>query len=225
MPKVTAQYLAEKKKEIVAAAMRVCVAKPAYEITLRDVVRECGISTGGIYNYFSSVDDIFVEILNQAYAEFPYADELIKIFESKRPVAEIVVEAFKHEGRLIDSMYGRYGKFMMELDVILLNDPERGRHMISQSKGNNENNIFLAKLFAFINTSIAEGALNPIVPVPHILFTVIGATEGVRKFATAKEYVKESLMMLGLTETECANAEGLMEILARVLLKMLNAKI
>ncbi|MCL2421622.1 MAG: TetR/AcrR family transcriptional regulator [Defluviitaleaceae bacterium] len=223
MPKVTEQYLAAKKKEIVAAAIRVCAVKPAYEVTLRDVVRECGISTGGIYNYFASVDDIFVEILNQAYAEFPYANALTKIFESGRPAAEIIVEVFRHEGRMVDSMYGRYGKLMKELDVIFANDPERGMRMLSKVTGNRESGDFLTSLRTFIAARIEDGTFSPHVPVSHILLAVIGAASGFRDVAgNHREQVQQGLMLLGLTSSECESAERLMDILARILLKLLN---
>ena len=224
MPKVSAQYLAKKKKEIVEAAIRVCSTKPAYEITLRDVVRECGISTGGIYNYFASIDEIFIEILNQAYTEFPYSTELSKVFNSGRPAAEIIVEVFQLQGRLIDSMYGRYGKFMMELDVILLNDPQRGQRMIAQSIGNSESSDFLEKLFMLISSHIAEGTFNPEVPLQHILFVTIGAVEGVHKAIIAPEHVKDSILAFGLTEEECATAQGMMKVLAKTLLNLLGCQ-
>jgi len=225
MPKVSAQYLAKKKKEIVEAAIRVCDTKPAYEVTLRDVVRECGISTGGIYNYFASIDEILVEILNQAYGEYSYSEELIKIFESDSPADEIIVNAFKTEGKMIDFMYGRYGKFIMELEVILLNDPERGMRMIANSKGNSENNIFMSSLYMLIEDKIAEGVFNPIIPVPHILFTVISAVSGLRSGVTTSEHTKGALLMLGITEEESYSAENLMELLAKVMLNLLEGNV
>jgi len=225
MPKVSAQYLANKRKNIVEATIRVCSAKPAYEVTLRDVVRECGISTGGIYNYFASVDEIFVEILNQAYDEFPYEDQFSKIFESENPADEIIMEAFKLQGRMIESIYGRYGKFIMELDVILLNDPERGKRMIANSKGNSGSDDFLSKLCMFIAACVADGIFSPMVPLPHILFTIIGAISGLHKGMAMSEYTIEPLLMLGLTEAECASAESMMELLARVILSLLNPSI
>ena len=222
MPKVSAQYLAKKKKEIIEAAIRVCDTKPAYEITLRDVVRECGISTGGIYNYFASIDEILVEVLNQAYSEYPYHDELAKIFESDTCAEKIIIDSFKLSGKIIDLMYGRYGKFIMELDVILLNDPERGRRMITKSKGNAESDVFMSNLLRLLETKIADGVFNPTVPLPHILFTVIGAMSGIRNGVTAGEHAKGSFLALGLSEEESSSAENMMEILAKLMIKLLN---
>ena len=224
MPKVSAQYLAKKKKEIIEAAIRVCETKPAYEVTLRDVVRECGISTGGIYNYFASIDEIFIEILNQAYSEYPYANEISKIFESNLSVDEIIINAFKMEGRMINSLYGQYGKFIMELDVILLNDSERGMSMMANSKGNADGNVFISNLYKLLETKIAEGVFNPVIPVSHILFTIIGAISGIRNGITSIEFTREAFLMLGLTEDECSSAENMMEILAKTMLKLLNPK-
>ena len=224
MPKVSAQYLAKKKKEIVEAAIRVCETKPVYEITLRDVVREYGISTGGIYNYFASIDEILVEILNQAYGEFSYAAEFAEIFESDNSADKIIIDVFKVIGKVIDSIYVRYGKFIMELDVMLLNDPERGMRMIANITGNSDSNIFISRLYAFLDTNIANGVFNPIAPMPHILFTIINSITGICTIVTTAEHAKGSLLTLGLTEDECSSAENMMELLANTMLKLLNPK-
>ena len=61
-----------------------CTATNPEPVTLRDVVKECGISQGGMYNYFTSIDEIVVEILNRAYGEFQIADSANEIFESNK---------------------------------------------------------------------------------------------------------------------------------------------
>ena len=54
MPRVTADHLESRRQEIVRAALR-CFAREGFHATsVRDVVRESGLSAGAVYSYFPS---------------------------------------------------------------------------------------------------------------------------------------------------------------------------
>ena len=80
MPKVDKEHFERKENLIVDAAIRVCQIKPAYEVTLRDVIRESGISPGGMYCYFSSIDEIFAAISQQMLSRDKYGRRCRKDF-------------------------------------------------------------------------------------------------------------------------------------------------
>lgn len=50
MPKVKNEYLENKRNEILDAAFAVCKRKPAYDITMTDIVSETGMSQGASIN-------------------------------------------------------------------------------------------------------------------------------------------------------------------------------
>lgn len=52
-----------KKKLIVEKAREVFAAKGFTDVTMKDVVEACGISRGGLYLYFSSTEELFLEVL------------------------------------------------------------------------------------------------------------------------------------------------------------------
>ena len=58
MPKVTQEYIDNKKKFIVDAAYQVCLRKPVEMVTMMDVIEETGLSQGGIYRFYKDLDDI-----------------------------------------------------------------------------------------------------------------------------------------------------------------------
>jgi len=60
MPRVTPAHEQEVRDRIVAAALRVFGAKGYRRATVQDVVRECGLSVGAIYTYFTSKDELFL---------------------------------------------------------------------------------------------------------------------------------------------------------------------
>lgn len=60
MPRVTAAHEQEVRERIAAAALRVFGAKGFHGSTMRDVVRECGLSVGAIYTWFKGKEDLFL---------------------------------------------------------------------------------------------------------------------------------------------------------------------
>ena len=65
MPKVSDAHLAARREQILAAAAR-CFARDGFHRTsMQDVVRECGISSGLVYRYFASKDDMIVAIVTE----------------------------------------------------------------------------------------------------------------------------------------------------------------
>ena len=221
MPKVTEEYFANKKKEIVSATMRVCESKPAYAVTLRDVIKECGISTGGIYNYFSNIDEIFVEILNQAYDGLLANNDFELIFESGKSPCEVVMDFLLFRGRLIDSIYNQYGKLIFDVQAIYINDPERGRKMLAGLKGNDDGYSAFARLSKYIDERIADGSLKCSIPKEHILFIIVVAGDGIKKALVDPDSASE-LALVGITADECATAENMMKILAQVIINKME---
>ncbi|MCL1844086.1 MAG: TetR/AcrR family transcriptional regulator [Defluviitaleaceae bacterium] len=221
MPKVKNDYFAAKKREIVTAAMRVCESKPAYSITLRDVVRECGISTGGIYNYFSSIDEIFVEILNQAYEEISVGDGIKMLFESGKSPCDIVMDFLIFRGKLIDRMYKKFGKLIFDVQAICINDPERGRKMLAGLKGNDDGYDSFTLLKNYIDERIADGSFECAVPKEHILFILVVASDGIKKAFVDPDSADELAMLTGISKDECVTAECMMKVLAQAIVKLL----
>jgi AcrR family transcriptional regulator len=78
MPKVSQQYLEARCSEILDAAV-VCFARSGFhKATMRDIVRESGMSAGAIYNLFSSKQEIVAAIASRRH------DEERRIFEEAR---------------------------------------------------------------------------------------------------------------------------------------------
>jgi AcrR family transcriptional regulator len=75
MPKVSKQYLEARCSEILDAAV-VCFARSGFhKATMRDIIRESGMSAGAIYNLFSSKQEIVAAIASRRH------DEERRIFE------------------------------------------------------------------------------------------------------------------------------------------------
>ena len=59
----------DKLRKILESAKIVFCRKGFLAVTMQDIIDECGISRGGIYIYFSSVDEVFLEVIKQRNKE------------------------------------------------------------------------------------------------------------------------------------------------------------
>ncbi|MCL2852542.1 MAG: TetR/AcrR family transcriptional regulator [Defluviitaleaceae bacterium] len=219
MPRVTEEYFTNKKRTIVDAAIRVCRLKPAYSVTMRDVVRECGISQGGIYYYFSNIDEILVEIIDQAYKELQRGNEIDSIFESGRPPDEIIMESFMLIGRTMDGLFNQYRSLIHEIIAIQLNEPTRMAAVTSKS--NDDMLAFLGKVSLFIESRVADGSCRGTISKEYILFLIAATITGIGKAVTFPDDAKQQLELVGLTGNEYTTAEGMMKVLAEIVVQLI----
>jgi AcrR family transcriptional regulator len=65
MPRVSDQYLAARRQQILDAA-RVCFTRNGFHATsMHDVIAEAGLSVGAVYRYFKSKDELVTAIASQ----------------------------------------------------------------------------------------------------------------------------------------------------------------
>jgi len=220
MPKVNQGHFEEKANKIIDAAIRVCSTKPAYAVTLRDVVKESGISQGGMYCYFSSIDEIFAEILNRAYSEFQIGDRIEEVFDHNKSLQSVIVDAFALIGQLLDQMVAKYGKLLYELNTIYANDPERVVKVIGKIQVTNDTNVVIDRLMTLIETSVASGACHTKIPKEQILLLTGVTIEGITTI-TSWQNAAMLQAQTGVTE-EHTTAQGMMNILAQTILHLIE---
>ena len=64
---------AQKRQYILETARKVFMEKGFKSVTMKDIVEACDISRGGLYLYFGSTEEIFLEVLKMEAGE---ADDL-----------------------------------------------------------------------------------------------------------------------------------------------------
>ena len=98
----------DKKRELILKkAQQVFIRKGFVSTTMKDIVEECSISRGGVYLYFKSVDEIFMQVIltkNQA-----------KLKEARAHIAE-----HKSFRELIDDYFEKQKKRLMNMENSLL---------------------------------------------------------------------------------------------------------
>jgi AcrR family transcriptional regulator len=86
-----------KVKKILDAARQVFCRKGFLAVTMQDIIDECGISRGGIYLYFASVDEIFLEVMKRRNKErFSVISKAVADYE---PFEQVLLFYFMRQKR------------------------------------------------------------------------------------------------------------------------------
>ncbi|WP_164462086.1 TetR/AcrR family transcriptional regulator [Bacillus sp. FJAT-42376] len=168
MPKVNEEHLQKKKQEILAAAKRVCSTKPIYEVAMRDIVIESGMSQGGVYKYFSGIDDVFAALLNKeslSHSVKEKVDGLVK--DEKEPMDKL--EAFLlYIGEYIRESLTEHGSFFYELQAMYGKDPERFKKVKDQLDDVSNLQYIHGQFSAFLTSQIEKAVFHPRLPQEDI---------------------------------------------------------
>ena len=87
MPKVTDEYIKNKRKRIVDACYAVCLRKPIQMVTMTDVIEESGLSQGGIYRFYSDLDEILRDVIREMRHSFNIMEETDRLFSKAEEIS------------------------------------------------------------------------------------------------------------------------------------------
>ena len=123
MPKVTTEYKIKKKQLIIEAMVEVLQRKPLYEITMLDVIQEAKLSKGGIYLYFSDIDELLIETINYLVEKHSVI-EFVKEDLSGDVESDLLM-IFQKLGDYMESCPPIISKIRSELVIYITNYPEK----------------------------------------------------------------------------------------------------
>ena len=176
MPKVNEEYFENKRKIILEAAMKVFLRKPAYSVTMKDIVKESGLSQGGVYKYYSNIDEIVVSLLNSNKIDVSPKSIINKYYDEPEKAIFELFESFK---KFFFVTAKEFGKIMFELQPIFFNDKERFEKLKKNINQDLNLHFWLTELFVFIDRKIEEKYFNPILDPHDIYMQMIVAVSGI----------------------------------------------
>ena len=179
MPKVSANYINNKKNSILEAALSVCKNKPLYEITMKDIIKESRVSQGGIYRYFSDIDEILIALINKFNINTDFKQNIDEIIEISTTPKDVIENLFAFFGRSIKENLTTIGKFQFELTVLLANHPDRQEKIMSQITEVENSQYLMDQLFNIINDGVSSGDFIPILPINDIFYFIITSVDGI----------------------------------------------
>ena len=103
MPKVGQAYLDARRNQIVDAARARFTSHGFARTSMADIVTESGLSTGSIYRYFTSKDEIIIAVCEQGSEAFPSALTVEAVNDFLEHVRAMARE--KGHARLVAQIY------------------------------------------------------------------------------------------------------------------------
>jgi AcrR family transcriptional regulator len=86
MPKVSQQHRDARREQIMAAARRCFLRDGFHATSMQDLFAEAGLSSGAVYSYFASKDDVIVAIAEE---NMRGVTEMIRTIATQQPVRPI----------------------------------------------------------------------------------------------------------------------------------------
>ena len=201
MPKVNDGYYLEKRKEILRAAFEVCKRKPAWDVTMSDIVAETGMSQGGVYKYFGNICAVYAALIDEANLKGGQTERIDGIMASgDRPEIKLR-KLFEAAEEYFSEMLIRYNKILFELSTYSLQNPEAGERINELTTVKPVFPYLARRVSELIMTGAREGYFRPVVPAEDIPAFVIASFDGIIRDVTLNKcYGKTSDEMTGLNE-------------------------
>ena len=184
MPKVNEDYFDKKKKEIVNAAFEVCKRKPAYDVTMSDIVAETGMSQGGVYKYYNNIYSVYAALIDEANLVGNQKEKIDKIMESKYKPETKMKRLFSVSEDFFSDMLLSYNKILFELGTFCIQNPEYDKRINGETKVTPVFPYLASRVAELIVTEAASGYFKPVLPVEDILNFVVSSFDGIIRDVT-----------------------------------------
>ncbi|HEX3029675.1 MAG TPA: TetR/AcrR family transcriptional regulator [Clostridia bacterium] len=179
MPKVKPDYFEQKRDIILNAAFNVCKRKPLYQVTMKDIIRETGISQGGIYRYYKSIDEILVEVINRSTLDIDYIQLINDLIMNSKTSKDSVQSLFGFLAEYINNNTTTLGKFHFEIIELIAYEPNRIKTISAQNMHVNTTQHFIKRLFEVIQRGISSEEFMPTLPLNDILGFISTSIDGI----------------------------------------------
>ena len=184
MPKVNEEYFEVKKKEIINAAFEVCKRKPAYDVTMSDIVAETGLSQGGVYKYYNNIYSVYAALIDEANLVGDQKEKIDKIMASKFKPETKLKKLFAVSEDFFSEMLLSYHKILFELGTFCIQNPEYDKRINGETKVTPVFPYLASRVAELIVSETASGYFKPVLPVEDILNFLVSSFDGIIRDVT-----------------------------------------
>lgn len=217
MPKMNDDYFDMKKNQIIIAAINVCSRKPLYQVTMKDIINEANLSKGGIYLYYSNIDDILVEVINSCNPKADYRGKIDSIISESPSLNKALENLFVFLGEYMQQAPSIVGKIQFEMTVLSASNPERAKNIFSRINDQISGQYFNEQVYSIINQGILSESFHPTSPINEIFTFVSASIDGIVQKQVLYRYYNISSKINKINDPV-----SLMRILANSLLMTLD---
>lgn len=182
MPKVTEEYIANKKKLIIDTAYALCLKKTVSTVTMQDIINETGLSQGGIYRFYKDIDAIFSDMIKAMRERVSIKESVDEILEQKDTLS-----AMEITNRLFDMLAAFMTKELMgiekidfELSVLAMNAPERVDRIMKNIPGVGNMEYLTMRTMEYFTKQMQCGRIHPRVSAEELLSFISSAYSGIQ---------------------------------------------
>lgn len=181
MPKVTDEYIKNKKNMIVCAAYDLCLRKTVSTVTMQDIIDATGLSQGGIYRFYKDIDEIFRDMLiynRQRVTIKPQLDEIFADIESE-DIKSVLHKIFELLADFMTSELMGIVKINFELSVLSMNAPLRVEKILGEIEGTGNFEYLFMRVSQYLEQCITSGAATPRISTQELLTYLTAAYNGI----------------------------------------------
>lgn len=180
MPKVTDEYLTDKRNYILECTGEILNEKPLYLITMRDIIKKAGFSQGGIYRYYANLDEIYVDYINKNTTYNQLEQDIDTLLSSEQTEKLILSECIIAMGVYIEELLKSVGgKTCFELTVFYAYDFEKRATVFPKLKFKQSLEYAQNRILEYILSNVEKGIFNPQIPVRSIIMFVSSFIDGI----------------------------------------------
>jgi len=184
VPKVSEEYLEDKRNEILDAAFEVCKRKPAYEVTMSDIVAETGMSQGGVYKYFNNIYLVYAALIDRANLVGNQIGKIDEVMLLELKPEEKLEKLFKVSESFFSDMLLSYNKILFELSTYCIQNPEIDKKINGETKATPVFPYLAGRAAELIITQVQTGYFKPVIPVTDILSFMVSSFDGIIRDVT-----------------------------------------
>ncbi|WEG11779.1 TetR family transcriptional regulator [Pullulanibacillus sp. KACC 23026] len=170
MPKVSPEHFKKRRAEILEAAKKVFTKKGFEPTTMQDVVKESGMSRGGVYQYFSSPEEMFIAIREDGFEAFDnYLRELLDTHETVWDALLAYVNNYIYEP---ESEGISFGLVSYEYSVVSWRNEQHRQVILNQA-------LKATETFKdFLQVGVDRGEFTPLYSLEAIALFIFNVTDG-----------------------------------------------
>lgn len=173
MPKVTDEYLIDKKNFILECTGEILKETPLYLITMRDIIKKAGFSQGAIYRYYTNLDEIYVDFMNKHTTNILLEQKIDVLLSSEQTEKLILAECLITMGKYIEELLKSVvGKTFFELTVLYAYDFEKRAALFPKLKFKQSLEYAQHKIVEYALSNVEKGVFQPKIPMHSIIVFV-----------------------------------------------------
>lgn len=210
MPKVTEEYIKNKKNMIIRTAYDLCIQKTVSTVTMQDIIDATGLSQGGIYRFYKDIDEIFKDMLIDNRQRVTIKPQLDEIFMDTSPgdVTNVLHKVFVLLTEFMTNELMGIVKINFELSVLSMNAPSRVEKILGEIEGTGNFEYLFICVSQYLKQCIENGTVMPRISAEELLTYLTTAYNGIEMSCIINHcYKKLPLMEWYVPKTQLKTLE------------------